>query len=377
MLKNIIIEGFKSIKKVDIELKNINIVICANGVGKSNFIRFFEFVKEKIIENGISKISSEDIDKYLYCGKKITNVISFRANFFNKIEDCGNEYEVSTSLNSENRLIFDKEIIKFYSIKSPISNRKFDITNSLKSTLKENKSHNYIQKYTYSYITDCKVYHFNDTGIFSPFRNSSLIADNVSLEKNGANLASIIYRVKNENSDIYDLILRRIRIILPFFDDFVLVPYFLENSESIALKWKQNGVDSVYDTSMLSDGSIRFIALTVLINLPKNMRNEVILIDEPELGLHHQAIVALASMIKETSKIYDTQFIIATQSLEFLNNFDLDDIIVADRKNNQTILKRAKLNNESECSKEYEEWLEQFSNSELWEKNLIGGNIGE
>ncbi|MDD2839975.1 MAG: AAA family ATPase [Rickettsiales bacterium] len=375
MLKNIVIEGFKSIKKVDIELKNINIVIGANGVGKSNFVRFFEFLKEQIVDNGISNINSEDIDKYLYCGKKITNGVSFEANFFNKIENCGNEYKVSTLLNSENRLIFSEEVVKFYSIVSEKSNREISLTNSLKSMLKQDTDIK--SRYTRRYIEDCQVYHFNDTGKLSPFRNSSKVSDNISLEKNGANLASILYRVKNENIDIYNLILRRIKIILPFFDDFILESYFFENTENIALRWKQKGVESVYDTSMLSDGSIRFIALTVLINLPKNMRNEVILIDEPELGLHHQAIIALASMIKETSKIYDTQFIISTQSLEFLNNFDLEDIIVADRSNNQTVLKRAKLPDEKDSSKEYKEWLEQFSNSELLEQNLIGGNISE
>lgn len=368
MLKNITIEGFKSIKKVDIELKNINIVIGANGAGKSNFVRFFEFLKEKIVGNEITKINPEDVDKFLYCGKKHTNNINFKLDFFKKDENCGNTYKISISLNSENRFVFIKEFITFYSAIHKISYREVDLTNPFKSCLKENND--YIENHTKSYINNCKVYHFNDTGILSPFRKSSLISDNISLEKNGLNLASILYRIKNENLEIYDLILRRIKIVLPFFDDFILEPYVFEDSETIALRWKQKDVDSVYDTSMLSDGSIRFIALTVLINLPKNMRNGVILIDEPELGLHHQAIVALASMIKETSKIHDTQFIIATQSLEFLDNFNLDDIIVADKINNETKLTR--LN-----EKDYKKWLEEFSNSELWEKNLIGGNIGE
>lgn len=371
MLENIEIKGFKSLKNVNISLNNINVVIGANGAGKSNFIRFFEFLKNKIVGN--EPIRPEDIDKYLYCGARNTKSIFISLKFLNIEEKCHNEYKILLELNDDRSFIYKDEEVIFNSKRH--KNKRGNLNNfenPIKSMIGNSKDPKAF--YTLKYINSCRVYHFNDTGYFSDFRKSSLLSNNEYLETSGGNLSSILYRIKQQNLDIYDLIIRRIQIILPFFEDFVLSPYILENEERISLKWKQKFLDSVFDVSALSDGSIRFIALVVLINLPKDIRPDVIIIDEPELGLHYQAVVAIGTMIKETVSLYNTQFIISTQSLEFVNNFNLNDIIVANRNENQTLLKRATID-EDGGSVEYTEWLKQFSNSELWEKNLIGGNI--
>ena len=97
---------------------------------------------------------------------------------------------------------------------------------------------------------------------------------------------------------------------------------------------------------------------------PVGLRPSVILVDEPELGLHPAAITLLASIIKQTST--ETQVIASTQSPLLLDHFDPEDVVVANRVNNSTTLER--LNSES-----LKEWLENYSLGQLWEKNELGG----
>ncbi len=61
-----------------------------------------------------------------------------------------------------------------------------------------------------------------------------------------------------------------------------------------------------------------------------------------------------------------TQIIASTQSSTFADFFDIEDIIIADTKENATVFKRLDTN-------EYKEWFEQYSIGEMWQKNLIGG----
>ena len=94
-------------------------------------------------------------------------------------------------------------------------------------------------------------------------------------------------------------------------------------------------------------------------NLP-----EVIIIDEPELGLHPVAINKLAGLIKKASA--KCQIIISTQSVNLVGNFDANDIITVDRVDNQSQFNR--LSDENLGS-----WLEDFSLGDLWLKNMIKG----
>ena len=73
------------------------------------------------------------------------------------------------------------------------------------------------------------------------------------------------------------------------------------NEDTIRLEWKHVGTDTYFDVSSLSDGTLRFIALATLLQQPVELRPSVILLDEPELGLHPYAITLLASMIKTAS----------------------------------------------------------------------------
>ena len=133
---------------------------------------------------------------------------------------------------------------------------------------------------------------------------------------------------------VYKRIVKVIQGIAPFFHDFFLEP---NETGSIRLQWQDKYSELIYGPNDLSDGTIRFIALTVLFmqpNLPK-----VIVIDEPELGLHPVAISKLAGLIKIAAN-RGTQIIAATQSAELISNFEPEDILTVNQYDGATKIER-------------------------------------
>lgn len=159
------------------------------------------------------------------------------------------------------------------------------------------------------------------------------------------------------------LIRRTVQIVAPFFDDFLLEPLRL-NRDKIRLEWRHRGSDAYFDAAALSDGSLRFIALTTLFLQPVEYRPSVILVDEPELGLHPSAITLLAALVKQASE--STQVILSTHSPMLLDHFRPEDALVADRVNGGARFTR--LDGASLAA-----WLEKYSLGQIWEKNELDG----
>ena len=154
-----------------------------------------------------------------------------------------------------------------------------------------------------------RVYHFHDTSLTSPMKRTADLHDNRYLREDGANLAALLYRLRHKEQASYDMIVRTVRLVAPFFDDFVLEPQAL-NEDKIRLEWRHRGSDAYFDTSSLSDGSLRFMALATLLLQPADLQPSVILLDEPELGLHPYAVTIFCSLVKQCS--VDKQIVLAT-----------------------------------------------------------------
>lgn len=130
------------------------------------------------------------------------------------------------------------------------------------------------------------------------------------------------------------------------------------------MRWKAKGTDKTFGAHLTSDGSLRFFALTTLLNLPPEMLPDVILLDEPELGLHPAAITLVGGMIQALGR--DRQVIVATQSPLLVDTFSLNELIVLELQDGETKIRRLDPN-------EYQHWLKEYTTGELWQKNLLGG----
>ncbi|MGK0256321.1 MAG: putative ATPase, partial [Arcobacteraceae bacterium] len=217
------------------------------------------------------------------------------------------------------------------------------------------------QGHIVGYIKDWKVYHFHDTSSSAKVKQTCNINDYAVLSSDASNIAAFLISIRDSNEKSYKQIVKTIQRVAPFFQDFILEPE-IHNQDTIKLKWKHKGTDEYFDANDLSDGTLRFICLTTLLLQPK--LPTIILLDEPELGLHPFALQILAGMFKKISK--RTQIIASTQSVTFADNFDINDIIVVNRNDNHSEFVRLE-------KEKYKDWLEEYSLGELWQKNLIGG----
>jgi predicted ATPase len=342
------IAGYKSIQNEKIELKPINLLIGANGSGKSNFMLFFDFLNHlynRTLNEYVALNGGEN--KVLHKGQKVSDKISFKVEF----DNGKNGYAVDIKLGTEG-FIFTEERF-FYNGDAGI-----DISRSEKEA-RIKITDNFRAKHLIKYLNGFRKYHFHDTSNKSPFSTFSHIEnDAYYLYSDGANLAAFLYAISQNDQIVYNRIVRTIRSIAPFFMDFD----FLPNRESfIKLHWKDKFSDIVYGATDLSDGTLRFIALTVLFlqpNLP-----DTIIIDEPELGLHPLAIAKLAGMIQSASK-KNCQIIVATQSTDLISHFSPDSIITVDQIDGCSKFKRLDAN-------ELQEWFEDYTIDDLWKRNII------
>jgi len=352
MLKSIQIKGYKSIKELDLKLKPINILIGANGVGKSNFISFFKLVNN-IYEQRLEQYSlKRGIDNLLYYGRKNTNEM------FGCLVFGDNAYSFTVEPSDEGSLFIQNEK-SHYNTKQY---RPYTFHLNLKeSCIKDSTSTR--DSYLRDYLESYKIYHFHDTSLSSPLRSSSNISDNRILKEDGGNLPSYLYFLQEKHLKTFKRIEKVISSVVPFFERFNLKPDKLDETR-IKLEWNEkNHPETYFNANHLSDGSLRFIALTTLLmqpDLPK-----IILIDEPELGLHPMSVNKLAGLIKSVS-LQNCQVIISTQSINLVDNFSPEDIITVDKKENQSVFDRLD-------EKSLESWLKDYSLGDLWVKNVVKG----
>ena len=347
-LESITIKGFKSIASIEnFELRPINLIIGANGSGKSNFIEVFSLVRAihgRRLDEYVKK--ARGAERLLHFGSKVTDQIQLALKY------CFGSYSAELLFVPVDELWMKHEGFKVAT--DPRVGQESSSAADLHQLVRSK------ERDRFSRFVD---YHFHDTGPTSPLKRTAEINDNRALRQDGSNLAAYLYFLRLKHPDAYSLIRRTVQRVAPFFDDFQLEPLRL-NDQTIQLEWRHVGSDAYFNASSLSDGTLRFMALATLFLQPDELRPSVILVDEPELGLHPYAITLLASLVKQAS--VTSQVILSTQSPSLLDHFEPEDVLVADRVNGSTQLRRLE-------SEPLAKWLEDYSLGQLWEKNELGG----
>jgi predicted ATPase len=359
-LSKVTIRGYKSIQNLkNFELKKLNILIGANGAGKSNFISLFRLLAELASGNLQFFVNTQGgPDSFLRGGRRQTPEMGAEF-FFGK-----NEYSVVLAATADKRMIFKDETVRFHGDKNP------NYANTLGSAHEESRLQfsdtpfMNVECYVLSALKNWRVYHFHDTGPTAAAKLPHGSNDNLQLKMDAGNLAAYLAKLKNDPKYLpaYQRIVETIRLVAPFFGDFMIRDPL---PDSIELEWtERSDPNTPYRAHLLSDGTLRFICLTTLLLQPIELLPATVLIDEPELGLHPYAINILASMIQQVAE--QRQVILSTQSVELLNMFSPEDIIVVDRENGASTFKRLD-------AQALEIWLEDYTLGELWKSNILGG----
>lgn len=359
-LDTITVRGFKSIASIEnLKLGAINVVIGPNGSGKSNFLGVFSFlhaIREGRLQDYV--IAAGGADKVLHFGSKVTKLLSVHISFQEQV----NQYRIGLLPTNADELVPSLETVYFWNKAYPGPYEE-ELTRQGKEAGISVQGGSNVARYVRDRLDRWRLYHVHDTSSSSPMKKTTDVNDNRYLRADGANIAAFLYFLQQKHEDSYSMIRRTVQRVAPFFDDFLLAPQKL-NPDKIRLEWRHKSSDAYFDASSLSDGTLRFMALATLFLQPILYRPSIILVDEPELGLHPYAITMLASLIKQVS--LQTQVVVSTQSPLLLDHFEPEDVLVADRVDGGTQFTRLE-------SAKLETWLQDYSLGQLWEKNELGG----
>jgi predicted ATPase len=358
-LEKLTIKNFKSIREQTLALGRLNVFIGGNGAGKSNLIEVFRFLREIVNQNLAGYVGVKGgADTLLYFGRKETPEMSFRLEF--GPSDTVIAYQLILRGTEDDSLLIKSENVSDYRLgkndsvvpSPPISS--FSKESNLKADVSE-----YSER-AFKDLKNYRVYHFHDTSENATVKGVVDLHDNRFLRPQAENLAAFLYWMQQKKPDHFGNVQDTVRQIAPFFDEFRLAPSKL-NENKIRLEWKEKGSDAYFNASSLSDGTLRFVCLTTLLLQPE--LPAMVLLDEPELGLHPAAITLLAEML--SSAATRTQIIVATQSVTLVNQFEPESVWTVDREDNQSVFRHL-------SQQDMTTWLDDYGLGELWEKNVLG-----
>ena len=347
---------------------DVTVLIGPNGAGKSTLVSFFDmlnFMTTGALQEYVGRQGGAD--SLLHYGARHTPMMRASLIFKDADEDKESAYTMALAHAANDTLIFTNEEVS-YSRNNHIN----PLVNSLgaghrESLLKSSADQgDQTSKVVHNMLFRCRAFHFHDTSDTAKIRLGGYIEDNRYLRSDAGNLAAFLYGLQQcpDTLPYYQRIENTVQLAFPQLKRFVLEPQQI-NQNYIRLNWySRHHPQYMFGHHQLSDGALRFTALTTLLSQPPGSFHNLIVLDEPELGLHPYAIALLADMIK--SAALSTQILVATQSPLLVDHFSLEQIRPIEHRHGRSVI----LDLDPEA---YGQWLEEYSTGELWEKNIIGG----
>ena len=367
-IESVRVKGFRSL--ADVEIKDLprgaTVLIGANGSGKSNLMRFLEMMGWMVDLRRLRQYVARHggADDQLFGGRKTTPEIVAQVDV--RTAEGRVEYRFALECTPGDRFVFAEEAYRVAKSGNPadVPWERIDDKGYREARVAERTNGNgpgpEAARTLVGLLRRCPIYQFHDTSFDSRMKVSWDSRDFGRLRGDGANLASVLSLLEREDRPRFELICSYIGLAVPVFDRFEIV----EEYGKVQLRWKHKDMDKTMGAHMTSDGMLRFFALVTLLNLPSEMLPSILLLDEPELGLHPAAISMIGGMIDSASM--DRQIIVATQSPLLVDNFRLEEIVVLELENGRTTVHRVD-------DAQYGQWLDEYSTGELWQKNVLGG----
>jgi predicted ATPase len=361
-LERVQLTGFKSIREMDLQLRPLNVLIGANGAGKSNFASFFRMLNFAM-SGSLQVLVAQwgGADSVLFYGAKTTPQMEATLEF---ATDTGrNRYHMRLVHAAPDRFIFADEAVCYVPTGGADRGLRSLGSGHAESALLDLADTDKTAKFAKGAISRWRFYQFHDTSAEAAVRKQRYANDSEYLRADAGNLPAFLNMLRQRYPESYGRIRTTIQMMAPFIGDFRVEPLSLD-PKSVMLNWVEPGRDVLFGPHQLSDGTLRMIALTTLLLQPENLLPSLIVVDEPELGLHPYAVSVIAALLKGASQ--HTQVVVATQSVALVSEFGPEDIVVADREDGGSVFRR-------QDPERLAAWLEDYSLGELWEKNVIGG----
>ncbi len=400
MLKSVILRDFFSFKgETKIKLhEGVNLLLGINGSGKTSFINALRLLSEGIAGDGLVKLIQEQWggygqivnfngDRTAPCAQvtyvfdyKALNALNpaagFLADVFYRItiRPSGTSYTLNEQMFTEHKKKQGAAFtyLDFNNGNGKISTRMPDgsiLLQDYASTevsgqelvLRQiNDPAHYLPTHTLrKAIEAIAVYNDFNVGESSKLRTAVEFSTDSRLRKSGDNLIQILNNLKLNHMFDFERLEETFHHVNPYFKSIEISNLYGKSYLSL----RESNMSRAIGALHISDGTLRFLLLESIFYNP--FRGALVAIDEPERGLHPDMIRSVANMIKDTAK--QCQIIIATHSPHLLNQFELEDILVFEKNQENS----TEVHTYSQT--DFPDWEGDYLPGQMWLFGLIGG----
>lgn len=371
-LTTISVSGYRSLASIrDLELRSLNVLIGANGSGKSNVLSLFQMLSYMMSEGLQLYVGRKGgANSLLHLGARKTPAITASLEFAG--HNVASRYHFTLAHAQPDTLQFADETLEFRNVDAstpfvaPLGAGHTESRVPAMAGAQQDSARNRAARVFQRRLTEVKEYHFHDTSDRAPIRLMQEASRNRFLQSDGGNLAAYLLRLREAYPDHFRHIQDTVRLVMPFLREFILEPEHNDIGRSVMLRWRGNDLDYEFGPHQLPDGGIRAIALVTLLLQPADLAASTILIDEPELGLHPFAVGLIGQLIRGAAT--DRQIVVATQSARLLREFAPEDVLVVEKQDDASTITRL-------SSDDLGGWLEDYDGDlgVLFDRNVTGG----
>ena len=375
--KNLSIQGFRRLKDVDFPLRPLCVIIGANGVGKTSILDIVSLLANSargelssaITElSGISSILTYDQAHDLRLGISKEVLYHEPLEYSLRLKPEGVAYSIADETLTQTRMW---QMPPFRHIDSHGPNIKYFEVEQNKLML-PNWEHNPLETSLSQVpkmfkepedfrkrLSSSTFYHVLNVDPRSPVRLPQPMQPSSLPGKNGEELVSCLFYLRETDRSRFELIEDSLRTAFPGFERLDFPPVA---AGTLALAWRERGFSKPLYMHQLSEGTLRFLWLATLLESPG--LTALTLLDEPEVSLHPELLSLLADLLREASS--RSQILVATHSDRLIRFLEPNEVLVMDRKEDGT--SSATWADQLDIAK----WLKEFSLDELWRSGRIG-----
>jgi len=375
--ENISVRGFRRLQNIDLKMRNLIVMIGANGAGKTSFLDVLSILAASASGNLQNLLQLKGgLNEILTRGKvqeleiKISmQVPDQQPLLYNlTLSPKGLSYEVRDEYLTQQRDPSRTEPFKY--IESQGLNIKYFQEGS--GLLRPNWEHNPLETslsqvpkmYTEpenlrKSLASCTYYGALDVSEKSPIRLPQAMRPAKLPGASGENLVSCLYDLRETDRDRFEMVEN---IISAAFPDFERLNFPPVAAGTMSMTWTDRNFPQPFYVHELSEGTLRFLWLVAL--LQSQTLTTITLLDEPEVSLHPELLRHLVYLMREASK--HTQLIVATHSDRLIRFLKPHEVLVCDLEEGEAKMRWADTLN-------LNKWLEDYSLDQVWEMNVMGG----
>ncbi len=377
-LKNISVKGFRRLHNIDLEMRNLTVMIGANGSGKTSFLDVFSILAASASGNLHQQLQLKGgLNEILTRGKARELEISLAMNVPDReplkyrlaLSPKGLSYEIREETLTQQSDIYAPEPFKY--IQSDGLDIKY-FSQEDRRLLRPNWEHNPLEtslsqvpkmyrepENLRKSLASCTYYGALDVSEKSPIRLPQAMRPAKLPGAKGEDLVSCLYDLRESDRDRFEFLEN---ILSAAFPDFERLNFPPVAAGTISMTWTDRNFSQPIYLHELSEGTLRFLWLATLIQ-SQNLTT-ITLIDEPEVSLHPDLLRHLVYLMREAAK--HTQLIVATHSDRLIGFLEPHEVLICDTEEGEAKMTWADTLNLSK-------WLEDYSLDQVWAMNIMGG----